>query len=72
VVLVGIELIFFVEACMMPCFGFLIKVMAIARCEDSCCSVLLHRAEDIPCAALPGRGWESTRSWEEAEPAELT
>lgn len=43
---------------MVLCFGFLLKIVAAAPCDDSHCRAALHRAEDISAPHdLPGGGW---------------
>lgn len=43
---------------MVLCFGFLLKIVGAAPCDDSHCRAALHRAEDISDPHdLPGGGW---------------
>jgi len=49
VVMAVIKLIFFIEASMMPCFGFLMKVVVITQHSFSCCRAVLTKSQGLFC-----------------------
>lgn len=48
--LAGIELIFFVETCMMLCYGFFIKIVVLAHQWLSCCREVLTQSQGRLCS----------------------
>ena len=72
-VLPGIELIFFIAASMGLYFGFVLKtVMIIQLCFRYCWAVLTHSWSLFCCSPHQRAGWGCTRSWEGAQPGQLT
>ena len=74
-VLAGTELIFFIAACMVLCFGLVTKTVSITTqgCV-SCWEQCLHSIKDFPASpvALPVRGLGWTGGWEGTWPGQLT
>lgn len=56
-ILAGVELIFFVEVCLMPCLGILVEDSGDSTVMFSCCWAVLHRAKGVSAlhTALPER-----------------
>jgi len=48
--LAGIRLIFFVEAYIMLCYGFLIKIVGLAHQWLSCCREVLTQSQGLLCS----------------------
>ena len=63
----GIELIFFLVAGTVLCFGFRMRIMLITHRCFSCCWAVLTLVKDFSAShALPARSWEG------AQPGQLT
>ena len=60
-VLAGIELIFFLEACMMLCSGFVMKTTLIVHQCFSCCRAVLAQSPGPFCFSHCQRGAEEHR-----------
>lgn len=54
------ELIFFLEAGMVLCFGFRMRIMLISNQRFGCCRTVLHRSKDVSVS----QSWGCARSWE--------
>ena len=52
IVLSGIELIFFIESCMMSCFRFLVKIVVIKHWHFNCWRAVLHRDKDFSASHI--------------------